>query len=53
MSKTRKFATIDGAGIISVEEGPVPEPGKGEILIEVRASVISSGTDLGGVKRRR
>lgn len=53
MGKTRKFATIDGAGVISVEEGPVPEPGKGEILIEVRASVISSGTELGGVKRRR
>jgi threonine dehydrogenase-like Zn-dependent dehydrogenase len=49
----RKFATIDGAGVISVGEGPVPEPGPGEILIEVRASCISSGTELGGIKRRR
>ncbi len=53
MSMTRKFAAIDGAGVISVEEGPIPEPGTGEILIEVRASSISSGTELGGVKRRR
>jgi len=53
MNITRKFATIDGAGIISVGEGPVPDPGPGEILIEVRASSISSGTELGGVKRRR
>lgn len=50
---TRKFAAIDGAGVISVEEGPMPEPGRGEILVEVRASVISSGTELGGVKGRR
>ena len=30
MSKIRKFAAIDGAGVISVEEGPIPEPGPGE-----------------------
>ena len=53
MSMTRKFAAIDGAGVISVEQGPVPEPRPGEILIEVRASSISSGTELGGVNRRR
>jgi len=50
---TRKFAAIDGAGVVSVQEGPMPEPGRGEILVEVRASVISSGTELGGVKGRR
>jgi len=53
MSITRKFAAIDGAGVISVQEGQIPDPGPGEILIEVRASSISSGTELGGVKRRR
>ncbi len=40
----RKFATINGAGVISVEEGQIPEPGRGEILIKVKASLISSGT---------
>jgi threonine dehydrogenase-like Zn-dependent dehydrogenase len=49
----RKFAAIDGRGIISVEQGPIPEPQKGEILIEVHASMISPGTELGGVKSRR
>ncbi|MBD3184022.1 zinc-binding dehydrogenase [Candidatus Poribacteria bacterium] len=53
MSKTRKFAAIDGAGVISVQEGPIPEPGNGEILVEVKASCISSGTELGGIKNRR
>ena len=53
MNMTRKYAAIDGSGVISVEEGPVPDPGRGEILVEVRASVISSGTELGGVKSRR
>lgn len=49
----RKFAAIDGAGVVSVQEGDAPEPGHGEILVGVRASLISSGTELGGVKRRR
>lgn len=49
----RKYATIDGRGIISVEEGAIPEPAKGELLIEVYASAISPGTELGGVKSRR
>lgn len=53
MSMTRKFAAINGAGVVSVEEGPAPKPGAGEILVEVRASLISSGTELGGVKGRR
>ena len=53
MNKMRKFATIDGKGIISVEEGPIPEPGAGEILVEVHASLISPGTELGGVNSRR
>lgn len=49
----RKFATINGKGIISVKEGPIPEPSNGELLIEAYASVISPGTELGGVKSRR
>ena len=49
----RTVATIDGRGVISVEEEPVPSPGKGEVLVEVYASLISPGTELGGVKRRR
>ncbi len=49
----RKYATINGAGVISVEEGQIPEPGRGEILIKVKASLISSGTELGGIKRLR
>lgn len=50
---TRKYGTIDGRGVISVEEGPTPEPSDGEVLIEVEASAISPGTELGGVKARR
>jgi len=49
----RKFATIDGRGIIALGEGPIPSPGKGELLVEVHASSVSSGTELGGVKSRR
>jgi len=49
----RKFAAIDGRGIISVEEEDVPAYGENEMLVEVHASLISPGTELGGVKKRR
>ena len=50
---TRKVATIDGQGQISIieEETAVPKPG--QVQIEVKASMVSPGTELGGVKRRR
>jgi len=51
--ETRKYAAIDGRGAIVVQQGPVPEPGPGEVLVDVHASLISSGTELGGVKRLR
>ncbi len=53
METKRKFAAIDGAGIISMEEEIMPKPSAGEILIKVHASCISSGTELGGVPNRR
>ena len=53
METKRRFAAIDGAGVISVEEGEIPKPSAGEILIEVRVSCISSGTELGGIPNRR
>ncbi|MBT3603682.1 MAG: zinc-binding alcohol dehydrogenase [Candidatus Latescibacteria bacterium] len=50
---TRRAAAIDGAGKISVIEEAMPEPKPGQVLIEVTASMVSPGTELGGVKRRR
>ncbi|MDP6775549.1 MAG: zinc-binding alcohol dehydrogenase, partial [Candidatus Latescibacteria bacterium] len=50
---TRKAAAIDGAGRISVVEEPIPEPKAGQVLLEVKASMVSPGTELGGVARRR
>ena len=49
----RRFAAIDGRGVISVETEETGEPGKGEVLVEVEASLVSPGTELGGVKGRR
>ena len=49
----RKVAAIDGKGQFHVIEEPVPEPKPGQVLIEVGASLISPGTELGGVPRRR
>jgi len=49
----RKVAAIDGKGQFHVVEEPVPEPKAGEVLVEVAASLISPGTELGGVPKRR
>lgn len=49
----RRFAVIKGDGAIAVHEGDVRPPGANEALVEVRASLISSGTEMGGVKNRR
>lgn len=49
----RKAVAIDGRGVISVIEEPVPKPKPGQVLVEVRASAISPGTELGGVRHRR
>lgn len=52
-ANTRRAVAIDGAGIISVIEEPMRKPKPGQLLIEVKASMVSPGTELGGVKRRR
>jgi len=49
----RRALCVDGCGRFSVEELPLPAPGPGELLVEVRASWISPGTELGGVPARR
>ncbi len=50
---TRKVLTRDGKGQIAVVEEDAPGPKKGQVQIEVKASLISPGTELGGVKRSR
>ncbi len=49
----RKVVAIDGGGRISVEEEPIPQPQPGQVQVEVKASLISPGTELGGVMGRR
>jgi NADPH:quinone reductase-like Zn-dependent oxidoreductase len=49
----RNVAAIDGRGQFHVLEEPVPEPKPGQVLIEVAASLISPGTELGGIPNRR
>ncbi len=53
MSNTRKVLMMNTAGRIWTEEQETPEPKSGQLLIEVHASMVSPGTELGGVKRRR
>ncbi|MCK4820698.1 zinc-binding dehydrogenase [bacterium] len=53
MSKKRKYVVKDEKGVISVEEGLIPELSQGQILVRVRASLISPGTELGGVMNAR
>ncbi len=53
MSKTRKVVMRNDAGRIWTEEQETPAPKPGQLLIEVHASMVSPGTELGGIKRRR
>ncbi|MDE0555654.1 MAG: zinc-binding dehydrogenase, partial [Candidatus Poribacteria bacterium] len=53
MSKTRKVLMMNEAGCIWTEEQETPALKPGQLLIEVHASMVSPGTELGGVKRRR
>ena len=49
----RKVAAINGAGQIVLIEEELPAPKPGQVQIEVRASMVSPGTELGGVRSRR
>ena len=49
----RKMAAIDGRGQGICIEDDLPDPGPGEVLVQVRASLISPGTELGGVGAMR
>lgn len=53
MALTRTYAAIDGAGQIVVCDEACPAPKPGQVLVKVYASLISPGTELGGVKRSR
>ena len=53
MSKTRTVLMMNEAGRIWTQEEETPAPQPGQLLIEVHASMVSPGTELGGVKRRR
>ena len=44
---------MNEAGRIWTDEQETPAPKPGQLLIEVHASMVSPGTELGGVKRRR
>lgn len=47
--KNRCVAAITGDGRFTVIEEPISEIKKGEVLVEVKASLISPGTETGGV----
>lgn len=50
---TTRVAALDGGGRGVVIEQPVPELGSGDLLIEVHASLVSPGTELGNAKAAR
>lgn len=50
---TRKVVMLDGDGRIWTAEQDMPEPRDGQLVVEVAASMVSPGTELGGIRRRR
>jgi threonine dehydrogenase-like Zn-dependent dehydrogenase len=49
----RKVLCFDGKGSLSVRDDELASPESGELLLETKASLISPGTELGIVQRRR
>lgn len=52
MSRMRRALAKSNRGRLSVIEQEVPELERGQILVEVEASCISPGTELGGLRLR-
>jgi len=50
---SRRAVMIHGDGTITVEDQPLPELGPKEVLVKTAVSLISAGTETGGVKRAR
>ena len=50
---TRRAVMIHGDGSISVDSDSLPEMGPKEVLMKTAASLISAGTETGGIKRLR
>ena len=49
----RRVVKVDSFGNILVVDDEISDPGKGEILVKTKYSVISSGTEVSGIKSRR
>lgn len=49
----RKIAVYNERGEVFTQEEEIPELKEHEILIKVQASLISPGTEMGGIKNRR
>ena len=43
MAKMQRLEKLDGIGNVRMMEAEVPSPGPGEVLLEVRRSLISRG----------
>ncbi len=50
---TRRAVQIHGDGAVTVEEIDMPELGPKEVVVETAVSLISAGTECGGIRRRR
>jgi threonine dehydrogenase-like Zn-dependent dehydrogenase len=49
----RRVVTLDGAGQFGVREERIPELKPGSVLVAVKSSLVSPGTELGGVPEKR
>jgi NADPH:quinone reductase len=49
----RRVLTLNGRGEISLFDEPIPPVAPGTVLVEVKSSLVSPGTELGGVPSLR
>ncbi len=51
--ETRRAVQIHGDGSVTVEEVPMPDLGPKEVIVKTEVSLISAGTECGGLAGRR
>jgi threonine dehydrogenase-like Zn-dependent dehydrogenase len=53
MSAQAKRLIVDAQGVVHIDTYPIPTPGPDQVLVRIRTTQVSAGTEMNVVRRRR